>query len=73
MRIEERRLPVLATLMAYLEDKEFFSTGSSDRVHLEYSDKNAIAKAAKELVLELKLQDHSQEDIGMVTHQLIVP
>ena len=59
-RIEERRLMVLATLMAFLEDKDYF-LGSKENLHLKYSDRNEIAKAAKELFLELKLQDCRRE------------
>lgn len=51
---------MLSTLMAFLEDKDFLE--STEHLHFEYSDWNEIAKAAKELFLELKLQDCRQED-----------
>ena len=58
-RIEERRLSVLSTLMAFLENPSFLS--STRGLHLTYADKNEIAKAAKDLLIDLKLEGKGKE------------
>ena len=65
-RIEERRLTILSTLMAFLENPSFLD--STRNLHLQYADRNELIKSAKELLIDLKLdkdeEPEQNENIG---------
>ena len=61
-RIEQRRLNTLSTLMAFLENPNFLD--SIKNLHLQYGSRNDMIQAAKELLIDLKLdQDEESEQV----------
>ena len=66
-RIEQRRLPILSTLMAYLENPNFLH--GTKNLHLKYAGKNDITKAIRDLIIDLKFDQEPESDHDAATEQ----